>query len=80
MLLASPVPCLPDGQLQFCEAALKQRLCATGEADLPARMPSLPSGQTLVGGLGKPAGVYQGGSTDDLHKMLGVEIGGQAGS
>ena len=51
-----------------------------GEADMPSDLPPLPSGDptALPGGPGQPAGVFQGGSTTDLHKLLGVQAGAQA--
>ena len=44
---------------------------------MPAYVPDLPAADSLPGGPGRPAGVYQGGSTPDLHKLLGVQVGGQ---
>ena len=51
-----------------------------GEADMPSDLPPLPSGgpSALPGGPGQPAGLFQGGSTTDLHKLLGVQAGAQA--
>ena len=51
-----------------------------GEADLPSEVPSLPlrDPTALPGGPDHPAGVFQGGSTTDLHKLLGVQAGAQA--
>ena len=51
-----------------------------GEADMPSPTFSSSAPQFELGKVREPGGlakVYQGGCTQDLHKMLGIESGNQ---